>query len=337
MKLTVNVPGAPYDIQLGRGLLDRVGEFVSLDRKVLLVTDEGVPLSYTDRILAQCPQGHRVVVQQGEGAKSFSVYESLCKKLLEENFSRKDCVIAVGGGVMGDLAGFVAATYMRGIDFVNIPTTTLAQIDSSIGGKVAVNLEGVKNIVGAFYQPKAVLIDFDTLDTLPSRHYNNGLVEAVKAGLIYDETLFQLFERQDPREQIEEIVYRSLLVKKAVVEQDEKEQGLRKILNFGHTIGHGVESLYGLSGLLHGECVAIGMFPMLEGEDLRRRLKMVCDKLQIPTQAQVDPHRLLEVMQKDKKATGDSITVVKVGEAGKARLEQLTMAQLEDLVRRELA
>ena len=108
------------------------------------------------------------MVQQGEGAKSFSVYESLCKKLLEENFSRKDCVIAVGGGVMGDLAGFVAATYMRGIDFVNIPTTTLAQIDSSIGGKVAVNLEGVKNIVGAFYQPKAVLIDFDTLDTLPS-------------------------------------------------------------------------------------------------------------------------------------------------------------------------
>ena len=270
-----------------------------------------------------------MTVEQGEQTKSLDTYRSLCSLLLDEGFSRKDCVIALGGGVMGDLVGFVAATYMRGIDFINIPTTTLSQIDSSIGGKVAGNLGDVKNIVGGFYQPKCVIIDFDTLKTLPERHYNNGLVEAVKAGLIYDEELFRLFETQDPKEHIEEIIYRSLMVKKAVVEQDEKEQGLRKILNFGHTVGHGVETINGLSKLYHGECVAIGMFPMLESEELKERLRAVCEKLHVPTHSSVDHNMLMNLIRKDKKAAGDRITVVKVGQVGHAHLEEITMNELE--------
>lgn len=266
MQLSVNLKEKSYDIIIEHGVLNRIGDFADLNRKVLIISDTGVPMEYVNTVMKQCPQGYYHIVQQGEGAKSFPVYEELCRKLLELNFTRTDCIIALGGGVIGDLAGFVASTYLRGIEFIGIPTTTLSQIDSSIGGKVAINLEHVKNIIGCFYHPSVVLIDPETLKTLPKRHFVNGLVEAVKAGLIYDASILDLFEHGNPETQVDEIIYRSLLVKKAVVEQDEKEQNLRKILNFGHTLGHGIESVYGLSELLHGECVAIGMIPMLEDE-----------------------------------------------------------------------
>ena len=190
----MNLTHKSYPIHIERGVLRRIGDFTDLNRKVLVISDDGVPQQYVDTVLSQCPKGDSVVVQQGEGAKSFPVYQSLCEKLLELSFSRKDLIIALGGGVIGDLAGFVASTYMRGIEFIGIPTTTLSQIDSSIGGKVAINLNQVKNIVGSFYHPSAVLIDPDTLQTLPKRHFANGLVEAVKAGLIYDASILPLFE-----------------------------------------------------------------------------------------------------------------------------------------------
>ena len=308
----------------------QVQDYVDLQRKVLIVTDEGVPRSYVQTLQAQCASAHVCTVAQGEGSKSFAVFEMLCRQMLECDFSRKDCVVALGGGVVGDLAGFVAASYMRGVDFINIPTTTLSQIDSSIGGKVAINLDQVKNVIGAFYQPKAVLIDPDTLKTLSKRHFNNGLVEAVKAGLIYDADLFALFENGQPEQELETILYRALMVKKTVVEQDEKEANLRKILNFGHTIGHGIESVYGLGGLLHGECVALGMLPMIEDDALRARTKAVLEKLDVPTQVEYDPQAVYACLVHDKKASGGQITIVKVSRAGRAQLQQIPLEQLKE-------
>ncbi len=328
MQLSVNLQQKSYDIIIERGILNRIATYANLNRKILIISDAGVPKRYVDTVMAQCPQGAYNIVQQGEGAKSFPVYKVLCRKLLELGFTRTDCIIALGGGVIGDLCGFVAATYLRGIEFIGIPTTTLSQIDSSIGGKVAINLEDVKNIIGGFHHPSVVLIDPDTLQTLPKRHFMNGLVEAVKAGLIYDSSILELFETFDPIEQIEEIIYRSLLVKKAVVEQDEKEQNLRKILNFGHTLGHGIESVYGLSELLHGECVAIGMIPMLENADLKERVLRIYDKLHLKSDVDYNADEVFAVMKKDKKAQGDTITVVKVKEAGMARLENISMESL---------
>lgn len=333
MRLNVNLAHKNYDIIIEHGVLYRIGEFANLNRKVLVISDDGVPQQYVDAVLVQCPQGYSVVVEQGEGAKSFPVYQMLCEKLLEYSFSRTDLIIALGGGVIGDLSGFVAATFLRGIEFIGIPTTTLSQIDSSIGGKVAINLANVKNIVGNFYHPSAVLIDPDTLQTLDPRHFANGLVEAVKAGLIYDASILDLFEQNDPAEVIDEIIYRSLLVKKDVVEKDEKEQHLRKILNFGHTLGHGIETVYGLHDLLHGECVAIGMIPMLEDEALKQRVLKIYEKLNLKSEIDYDPDAVYQVMTKDKKVQGSTITVVKVKEAGTARLEKIETEQLHQYLR----
>lgn len=334
MKLTVSHKNGSYDIILERGALSRLHEYAKLDRRVLIVTDEGVPAVHVEKVLAQCPQGSVFTAPQGEGAKSFPVLEQISTRLLRERFSRSDLVIAVGGGVVGDLAGFAASCYMRGIDFINIPTTSLSQIDSGIGGKTAINLDGVKNSIGAFYQPRLVLVDPDTLQTLPPRHFANGMVEAVKAGLIADSELFTLFEEEDPAEKVEEIIFRSLSVKKRVVEEDEQEKGLRKMLNFGHTIGHGVESVYGLAGLLHGEAVAVGMIPMLEDEPLRDRLRAVFQKLSIDPDMPYDPEQVYDVMTRDKKTHGGRITIVKVKTPGEAYFEDVPMEELKQYLTR---
>ncbi|WMJ22520.1 3-dehydroquinate synthase [Paludicola sp. MB14-C6] len=327
MKLTVELKDTQYDIIIERGVLSRISDYVNLNRKVLVITDDGVPKEYLQTVLSQCKEGYSQVVMQGEGAKSFPVYEQLCRVLLNNNFTRKDLVIALGGGVIGDLSGFVASTYMRGIDFVNIPTTTLSQIDSSVGGKVAINLDHVKNIIGCFYQPKMVFVDSDTLNTLPNRHYVNGLVEAIKSGLIYDKDLFELFERENIKEHIDEIIFHSLSAKKDVVEKDEKEENLRKILNFGHTIGHAIESI-NIDSMLHGECVAIGMLPMIEDEALKQRVINVYQKLGLKQTVAYDKQQVIDLIHKDKKAYGSKITIIKVKELGKADLEDINANDL---------
>ena len=170
MKLTMRLGARSYDIILKRGALKNLSALINLNRKVFIVTDSGVPAEYAETVRAQCKEGVVYTVPQGEGSKCLAVYQKLLEAMLEAGFGRSDAVVAVGGGVVGDLAGFVAATYMRGVDFINCPTTTLSQIDSSIGGKVAVDLGRTKNIVGAFWQPKLVVVDPDTLSTLPRRH-----------------------------------------------------------------------------------------------------------------------------------------------------------------------
>jgi len=249
MTIHMNLGEDSYDIIVQRGVLGEADKHLDLNRRVLVVTDSGVPAQYARTVAEQCKEAMILTVEQGEASKSLDMFGKLLSAMLDGEFSRKDCVVAVGGGVVGDLSGFAASAYMRGIDFYNIPTTLLSQIDSSIGGKTAINFGGVKNIVGAFYQPKKVLIDPELLKTLPKRQISSGLAEAVKMALTSDKELFDIFENKDIGSSIDEIIVRSLNIKKNVVEQDEKESGLRKILNFGHTVGHGIESSEGMNEL----------------------------------------------------------------------------------------
>ena len=319
--MTIHMDLGPdsYDILIERGILAKAGQHLNLNRRVLVVTDTEVPEVYAKTLAGQCRNSVICTVETGEGSKSLTVFGQLLQTMLEHDFSRKDCVVAVGGGVIGDLSGFAASSYMRGIDFYNIPTTLLSQIDSSIGGKTAINLGGVKNIVGSFYQPKKVLVDPDLLKTLPPRQIANGMAEAIKMSLTSDRQLFELFETQDIESSLEEIILRSLSIKKAVVEQDEKEAGLRKILNFGHTVGHGIEST---SELYHGEAVALGMLPMCS-ETLRPRVIKVLKKCNLYRELQYDWDRITQAAFHDKKADGGSVTVTLVQEPGAYELKTM--------------
>ena len=311
----MNLGADSYDIIVERGILSSADQHLNLNRRVLIVTDSGVPAQYAKAVADQCKEGIICTVEQGEASKSLDGFGKLLETMLEHGFSRKDCVVAVGGGVVGDLSGFAASAYMRGIDFYNIPTTLLSQIDSSIGGKTAINFGGVKNIVGAFYQPKKVLVDPELLKTLPPRQISNGLAEAVKMALTSDRELFDIFENKDIESNIDEIIIRSLNIKKSVVEQDEKESGLRKILNFGHTIGHGIESSEGMNELYHGECVALGMIPMCD-ETIRDRVIQVLKKCNLYRTIEYDWEKIAEASFHDKKADGNTVTVTTVSEVG---------------------
>ena len=332
MIINMNLGKNSYDIVVERGSLNKVGELLRLDRKVLVVTDSGVPAEYAKTVASHCAEPVVVTIPQGEESKCFDIYRELLKELLKNNFTRSDCVVAVGGGVVGDLSGFVAASYMRGIDFYNIPTTVLSQIDSSIGGKVAIDFEGIKNIVGAFYQPKKVVIDPDVLFTLPQRQISNGLAEAIKMSLTSDSELFEIFETKDIMANIDTIIVKSLNIKKNVVEQDEKETGLRKILNFGHTIGHGIESEEQLHGLYHGECVALGMIPMCS-EQVRTRLIPVLKKAGLPTEASYDKDTVCSAMLHDKKFSGKKVTIIRVEAPGEFVMDEITGEELTDLIK----
>jgi 3-dehydroquinate synthase len=268
----------------------------------------------------------------GEESKSLTVFEQLLHTMLEHGFSRKDCVVAVGGGVVGDLSGFAASAYMRGIDFYNIPTTLLSQVDSSIGGKTAIDFGGYKNTVGAFYQPKAVIIDPDVLKTLSKRQFNNGLAESIKMAATSDKELFELIENNNAEDIIDTVIERSLKIKKAVVEEDEKELGLRKVLNFGHTAGHAIETAAGLSQYLHGECVSMGMLAF-SSHSVRERLIKVLTKYNLPVKFEFHADEILSALRHDKKAKGDGVNVVFVNEIGSFEFKYLTFNELEKTVK----
>lgn len=335
MKLQMELGVNSYEIIIERGGLSRLKEYVNLNRKVMIVTDDGVPEALIAGVKIQCPDCVIAKVKQGEGAKSMAVYQSVLEQLLENHFTRSDLVIALGGGVMGDLGGFVAASYMRGIQFVNCPTTTLSQIDSSIGGKVGINLAGTKNIVGAFHQPSFVMVDPDALMTLSNRHFSAGLAEAVKAGMIADPALFALFEQEKvtkTSKNLEKVLYASLCMKKSFVEQDERESGVRAALNFGHTIGHGVESQGHLKELYHGECVALGMLPMTENPELKQRLLAIYKSLDLPTSVEYDGDKVYEALTHDKKGKGSTIKVVKVDKLGSYHFEIVEAESLRSVI-----
>jgi 3-dehydroquinate synthase len=334
--IPVRLSGCSYDITVRRGAIDLAAEKIrSAGGRVCIVTDSGVPREYAGRLLASIGKGATLcVIPAGEGNKSFEGLFTVLRTMLEAGFTRRDAVVALGGGVVGDLAGFAAATYMRGIDFYNIPTTLLAQVDSSVGGKTAVDLDGYKNMIGAFYQPKEVFIDPDLLSTLPRRHISAGLCEALKMGATSDPILFELFEKGEvltSPELIVEIIIRAVKAKRDVVEIDEREGGIRKVLNFGHTLGHAIESASGLS-LLHGECVALGMLPMCESDALKKRIKNALDSIGINTDAAKyisDNGAVLDALSHDKKSSSDGrISAVLLRNIGDFEFASLTPEEI---------
>ncbi|MBQ6935488.1 MAG: 3-dehydroquinate synthase [Clostridia bacterium] len=332
MVINVKTSGGSYDITLKRNALNEVNKILNIKGKALIVTDSGVPRVYVETVSKQIENSVIYIFPQGEKSKNFETYSELLKTLAENKFDRKDCVIAVGGGVTGDMAGFTAATYMRGIDFYNIPTTLLSQVDSSIGGKTAIDFEGYKNLVGAFYQPKAVIIDPDVLDTLTDRQFNNGLAESIKMAATSDSELFTLLEEYNAKDIIDKVIEKSLLIKKTVVEEDEKETGLRKVLNFGHTIGHAIETVTGLDELYHGECVALGMMYMSSGET-KERIKNLLIKNKLPINADFDKQKVFEALQHDKKAAGNGVNAVFVKDIGEFEFKFLEYFEIDNILR----
>lgn len=319
----VNLGPRSYDIAIGSGILAGLGNWFrerSPAKRVVLICDQAVR-SIAEQAAAALTSGgfstELLDFPSGEGSKSLAQAERLYEALLRLQVDRKTVVAAVGGGVAGDLGGFVAATYNRGQPFLQIPTTLLADVDSSVGGKVGVNLPGAKNVVGAFWQPSAVLIDLDSLISLPAREYRSGLAEVVKYGVILDAPFFAYLEAnaaalsERSPEVLREVVARCCRLKADVVERDEREEtGLRAVLNYGHTFAHAWETVLGYGELLHGEAVAIGMLQASRlaerlgriGPAETRRQRELLLALGLPvTPPQADPERLLAVMRRDKK------------------------------------
>lgn len=322
-EISVLCKDGEYRIISKNGCIHNANNYLNLNRKVLIVTDDGVPSNYSKVIAEQCKDPYTIILPQGEGKKSINTFETLLKKMQEHHFNRSDCIVAVGGGTVGDVAGFAASCFMRGIDFYNVPTTILAQVDSSIGGKTAININSVKNSAGTFYNPKYVLADPDTIKTLDSRQISNGLAEALKMAITCDENLFNIIEDNTD---ISQIIRRSILIKKSIVEQDEKDEGIRRVLNFGHTIGHAVESC---TELLHGECVALGILAMCENE-VAERLRPVYRKLDLPEKAIFDLEKARKALIHDKKSKGNIIKAVTVNKIGNYEFVDLSINNLTE-------
>lgn len=323
-----------YDIRIGRGLLAEAGRLLDLRRKVLVVTDSGVPEDYSRTILGQCREGSLLTIPQGEGAKTPETLLSILDELLRLGFTRSDAVVAVGGGVVGDIAGFAAAIYQRGIEYYNVPTTLLSQVDSSVGGKTAVNFRGVKNIVGAFHNPSAVLIDPDTLLTLDSRLFAEGVAEVVKMAATSDAGLFSLLEQTpDLGPVLPEVIASALRIKLEVVARDPQEKGLRAVLNFGHTIGHAIEAASAKTPapFYHGEAVAAGMMYTSEGE-ASSRIARLLEKFGLPTSDPFGADELLAYALKDKKRSGAAVKLVLVDKPGEFRFEWADEDSLRQLI-----
>jgi len=259
-----------YKILIGKNSLSKKNliPLIKGHAKTLIITDSGVPKTIIQAAKVICSAHTKVfqlIIPQGEKSKSLKTFQDVITFLIAKNFDRSDVIIALGGGVVGDLAGFVASAYLRGIPFIQIPTTLLSQVDSSVGGKTAINVPHGKNLVGAFYNPKGVIIDTSSLSSLPKKEFNAGLAEVIKYGLIKNRMLLeilitkiQLIQSLNPR-LIETIIYESIATKSQIVTKDEKENGIRAILNFGHTIGHAIEGYHNYKNILHGEAVAKGM------------------------------------------------------------------------------
>lgn len=333
MKVTVNLQKNKYDVIIKDNLLDEVANFVEPNKKYFIISDEGVPSSYINRVSNLLKGSEYYIVAKGEKSKSLATYHKILKYLLTGNYCKSDYIIALGGGVVGDLAGYVAATYKRGMNFINIPTTTLAMVDSSIGGKVALNLEGVKNCIGTYYHPQVVLIDPKVLETLPKRHINNGMIEALKTGLIGDVEIFNIFERNEYLKKIKEVIYRSLKVKAAIVEKDEKEKKLRKILNFGHTFGHAYESYFKMKEYLHGESVGLGLLTICKNESYLPVLKEILNRMNIKSIPSVDEDIMIGYIENDKKCDNGMVDAVFVKNIGEAQIESVSLEELRKYMR----
>ena len=336
--LTVSLPGRSYDILIERGLLDQAGEHcravLPKADKLFVVTDSTVGPLYLKRLIPPLEAaGFETAICEvpaGEGAKCAGELTRLWECMMDFGLTRTDAVIALGGGVVGDLAGFAAATILRGVDFIQIPTTLLSQVDSSVGGKVAIDLDHGKNLAGAFWQPKLVLMDPDTLDTLPDSTFADGMAEVVKYGCIFDRTFFDFLAQRPSRTQlmegIEHILYTCCNLKRIVVEEDERDTGKRMLLNFGHTLGHAYELAGHYETWTHGQAVAAGMVRAAGlGEKLgvtpagtAEAIAGALAPLALPTEIPCTLAEYTAAIGLDKKGAGADISVILLEELGRA-------------------
>ena len=329
-KLTVKV-NDQYDILIEKGLLSEAGKLISdvlKCKKIALISDTNVfPIyggSIKESLIKQGYEVFEFVFKAGETSKKVSTVAQMVEFMAEHQLTREDGVIALGGGVCGDMAGFAAAIYLRGIKFVQIPTSLLSQVDSSVGGKTAVDLPQGKNLCGAFHQPSLVIIDPDVLDTLSDQFFADGMGEVIKAGCIKSESLFVRLENENPKDFIEEMNYECLDIKRQVVENDEKEHGERALLNFGHTCGHAIEKLWNFETVTHGEAVGIGMVMISRvGEKLgltqqgtANRIINVLEKNNMKISDIHSVSEIVDAMSADKKRTGSVMKFVMLSKIG---------------------
>ncbi|MET3633460.1 3-dehydroquinate synthase [Streptococcus porcorum] len=351
MKVRVDLPHNPYDIIVERGSLAKSGQWAAQlwkPQKVVIITDNHVGSLYAEKVkLSFEDAGFEVAVfdfLEGEAQKNLTTVNKAYDFLFKNGMTRSDGIVALGGGVVGDLAGFVASTYMRGIHFLQIPTSLTAQVDSSIGGKTGVNTPNAKNSVGTFTQPDGVLIDPNTLNTLGKRELIEGMGEVVKYGLIDDLELWEELQSMDGSiegilEHAESIIYHSCQVKRKVVVEDELDNGTRLYLNFGHTIGHAIETTAGYGKVMHGEAVAIGMVQIsrvaekkgLMPVGITDEITQMCAKFGLPTDYEPwDREKLYQALTHDKKARGKSIKTVIVPELGQAAINQIPLEEMRE-------
>ena len=336
-----------YDITVGRNLLPRLGTFLQPVKsacRVAVITDDRVNALYGNTVLTSLKeQGYApslYAFPHGEHAKQLETYGNILEFLAAERITRGDMILALGGGVPGDIAGFAAATYLRGIPVVQVPTTFLAAVDSSVGGKTGVNLAAGKNLAGAFWQPSAVFCDCDTFKTLPAETLADGIAESVKYGCILDRALFEKFEAGVTESDYETIVERCVSIKRDVVQEDERDTGRRQLLNFGHTVGHGIEknANYEIS---HGHAVAIGMVIAagiaeklhLAEEPCRERIAATLQKYGLPTATDFSAEVLAEAALSDKKRNGRMLTFILPKKIGECILREVPAEDLTRLIR----
>ncbi len=342
--LFVDLKENSYNILIEKGLLSKLGEELKkiyFGEKIFIITDENVDKYYGDKVKDELDKAgyktRKMVLTPGEETKSFSTLPSIYNELLDFKLTRKELIITLGGGVIGDLGGFAASTFLRGVSFVQIPTSLLAQVDSSVGGKVAVDLEKGKNLVGSFYQPKAVFIDPDVLNTLPEKFYKDGMAEVIKYGCIKDRDFFYMLKSLKSREEvmnnIEDILYKCCYIKKSFVERDEKDLGERMLLNFGHTLGHAIEKYYNFTGYSHGEAVAIGMYNIsLKSEDegiteksVSEEIKEILINYDLPYEVDIkDNNKIIDTISLDKKNIGNVLKVILLKSIGESIIYDTT-------------
>lgn len=305
-----------YTVFIQNKLLDALEDYINPSLYYVIISDDGIPNEYIEKVKKACPKHETISFPMGESSKSIAEFSRIISLLLEKNIHKDSVLIALGGGVTGDLVGFIASVYLRGIPYIQIPTTLLSQIDSSVGGKVAINSEKGKNIIGSFYPPIKVLIDPMTLSTLPERHFNNGMAEMIKYGMIADRKFFDKIKNTDVKKDLEDFISTSLEIKKRFVEADEFDEGVRQSLNFGHTFGHAIESYYQYNKYLHGEAISIGMVLVLTNNQVRHELVQVLKKYHLPTEDPVKIDELKAYINRDKKNRNNLHQIVDVLEIG---------------------
>lgn len=342
-KIRVNTSKV-YDVLIERGSIKECGNYINdiaKSKKTAIITDDIVEKLYGDIVRESLSNNgfeHTTFVfKNGEASKSLSVLSDIYDFLCESNITRNDIVIALGGGVVGDITGLAAATFLRGIEFVQIPTTLLAQIDSSVGGKTAIDIRGGKNLVGSFKQPALVICDSDTLQTLTPEILSDGMAEAIKYGMIRDKKLFELIEKHDLNninEVMDELVYKCIDIKREVVENDEFDRGGRMILNFGHTIGHAIEGYHNYTNYTHGKGVAAGMCYITRrfAPELAGRLENCVKTYKLPTDSEASMRELIPFCSKDKKCETSNINYIVCAEIGKAEIRKTTVTEFGRLM-----